>query len=158
TERNVPPPLLVELKPVDGTLADLEQRSYWVEVTTAREVIFEAAGRDLADLRLWTNGEWLVDATPSTQAVTPEVRPPLSVRRLSPKLAPGFYLLAASGGAPQAGAKDSREHPFHLRFGIPRFGEADRRRHTISAFGIDRYLVPGSTNYFRVEVPEARPV
>jgi hypothetical protein len=53
-------PRLVELKPIDTTLGDFEQRSYWLELPTARTVVIEAAGRDLADLRIWKDGTWLV--------------------------------------------------------------------------------------------------
>src|SRR5688500_14418347 len=49
-------PLLVELKSVESSLADLEQRSYWIQVDKPRLVMVEASGRDLADLRLWRDG------------------------------------------------------------------------------------------------------
>src|SRR5262245_6765667 len=43
TEQNAPaPPLLVELKPVESTLDDLEQRSYWLDVKERRRVTLEA--------------------------------------------------------------------------------------------------------------------
>ncbi len=158
TERSAPqPPALVELKPTDGTLNDFEQVSYWVEVKERRQVIFEAAGRNLTDLRLWTNGDWLVNAEPSTEVVMPQEGRPLLVCRLTTALNPGVYLLTAYGGASEPWTEDSPDHPFHLRFGIPRLGEVGRSRHTVSAFGIDRWLVPKRPTYFRVELPEARP-
>jgi len=43
-------------------LGDLEQRSWWLNLESARRVAFEAGGRHLKDLRLWRDGSWLVDA------------------------------------------------------------------------------------------------
>ena len=121
TEGNAPePPLLVELKPVETGLDDYEQRSWWVEVKERRRVILEAAGRNLADLRLWTGGSWLVDAEPVREAVAAQPGRRMLVCRLAAELNPGLYLLTAYGGASQPQAEESAEHPLHLRFGIPR--------------------------------------
>src|SRR5206468_1983698 len=121
TERNAPEPaLLVELKPVETALDDYEQRSWWLEVKERRRVILEAAGRNLADLRLWTNGSWLVDAEPAREVVAAQPGRPMLVCRLAADLNPGLYLLTAYGGASQPQAEESAEHPLHLRFGIPR--------------------------------------
>ncbi|HLY57770.1 MAG TPA: lysozyme inhibitor LprI family protein, partial [Stellaceae bacterium] len=60
------PVKLVELKPVVAELDDHEQRSWWLEVKEQGPYAFEAAGRHLADLRLWRDGTWLIDATPSS--------------------------------------------------------------------------------------------
>src|SRR5207237_8101545 len=116
-EQNRPhPPRLVELKRVDAALDDFAQRSYWIEVSERRPVALEAAGRNLADLRLWKDGGWLVDAEPAIEAAQPVVGQPLRICRLSPKLEPGLYLLTAYGGVGQPWAEESRLHPFQLRF------------------------------------------
>src|SRR5216110_1929003 len=158
TERNAPePPLLVELKPVETALDDYEQRSWWLEVKERRRVILEAAGRNLADLRLWSNGSWLVDAEPAREVVAAQPGRPMLVCRLAADLNPGLYQLTAYGGASQPQAEESAEHPLHLRFGIPRLAAVGRQRFTVSPFGADRWLVPGDASYFRLELPEARP-
>jgi hypothetical protein len=158
TERNAPrPPRLVEWKPVEATLDDFTQLSWWIEISHRRPVALEAAGRNLADLRLWKDGGWLVDAEPAAENVQPKVGQPLAVRRLATTLEPGLYLLTAYGGPSLPWAEDSPEHPLFLRFGIPTLPEAGRRRYTVGPLGTDRYLVPGSATYFRIELPEARP-
>src|SRR5437667_5757630 len=158
TEQNAPePPLLVELKAAETALDDYEQRSWWLEVKERRRVILEAAGRNLDDLRLWTNGSWLVDAEPAREVVAAQPGRPMLVCRLTADLNPGLYLLTAYGGASQPQAEESAEHPLHLRFGIPRLAAVGRRRFTMSPFGADRWLVPGDASYFRLELPEARP-
>jgi len=156
-ERNPEPgSVLVEQKPVEGSLIDFEQRSWWIEVKDRRPLAIEAAGRNLADLRLWQDGSWLVDAAPASEVITPSPGEPLLDCRLSTDVEPGLYRLVAYGGPSQEWARDSAEHPFHLRFGIPTLPEAGRRRFSASPFGIDRYLVPGSVNFFRLELPQAR--
>jgi hypothetical protein len=156
TEKNGPkPPRLVELKPVSGELRDLQQLSYWVQIEERRTVAFEAAGRSLADLRLWRDGEWLVDASPVREYVQPKVGQPLFIHRLSATLDPGLYLLTAYGGPPQPWAEGGDAQPFHLRFGIPALGEPARARFAVSPFGVDRYRVPASANYVRLELPSA---
>ena len=65
------PPLLVELKPVDETLQDFQQASYWLRVDEARVVAIEAAGRNLADLRIWRDGTWLHEAVPERGESSP---------------------------------------------------------------------------------------
>src|SRR6185369_13861394 len=50
---NTAAPRLVETRLVQETLDDLEQTSSWMEIGERRGVRLEAAGRNLADLRLW---------------------------------------------------------------------------------------------------------
>jgi hypothetical protein len=157
-ELNAPEqPRLVELKPVDSDLDDLTQRSWWIDLPKRRSIAIEAAGRHLADLRLWKDGNWLVDALPSEARVEPEPGQPLAVRRLVATLEPGLYLVTAYGGAGEVWAKESAAKPFHLRFGIPVLAEAARLRHVMSPFGVDRFLVPKPANrfYLQLDQPDA---
>jgi hypothetical protein len=156
-ERNQPqPPQLPEFKLIEDQLRDFEQLSYWIEVRQPQRVVLEAAGRSLADLRLWKDGAWLVDAQPLTQVLYPKEGQPLFSCRLSVMLDPGLYLLSAYGGPAQPWSEDSKLNPFYLRQGIPHLGVAGRRRMVVSPFGCDRFLVPGPATYFRLELPEAR--
>src|SRR5215813_5133755 len=150
-------PRLADLKLVAAELDDYQQRSYWVEVTDRRTVAIEAAGRNLSDLRLWKDGNWLVDATPESVNLEPEAGKPLASLRLVTTLEPGLYLLSAYGGPTLPWAKSADAHPFYLRMGIPEIAEAGRRAFIASPFGIDRFLVPASANYFRLELPQAEP-
>ncbi len=150
-------PRLPEIKRIDTDLADYQQRSYWLEITSRQVVAIEAAGRNLADMRLWRDGTWLIDAVPTSDKAEPEPGKPFAVRRLVATLEPGFYLLSAYGGPALPWAKTSDAHPFHLRMGIPRLDEAGRLAFKTSPFGVDRFLVPAQANYFRIELPEAEP-
>ncbi|HEX7528706.1 MAG TPA: hypothetical protein VF425_06325, partial [Thermoanaerobaculia bacterium] len=158
-ERNgATPPRLVETKPVETTLTDLEKRSWWIAIDRRRKVAFEAAGRNLADLRLWHGGSWLVAAEPESEVTTPSPGRPLRVMRLWADLEPGLYLLSAYGSPGEPWAEESPDHPLFLTWGIPRFGVAGRARHEMGASGIDRFLIAGAATFVGLEVPEARPI
>jgi len=149
-------PRLVELKPVQDRLEDFQQISYWLEIKQRRRVAIEAAGRSLGDLRLWKDGDWLVDTLPVHKQVTPRKGKPLDVYQLNAQLEPGMYLLTLYGGPAQTWSEDSDEQPLHIRYGIPKLSVADRRSRRIGPFGTDRWLVPKPANYFRLELPEAK--
>lgn len=156
-EKSAPAPaILPETKIVDGSLGDLEQVSYWLPVQERRILLIEAAGRNLADLRVWKEGEWLVDAEPVREETQPVLGQPLSVARLTAAVEPGLYLVTAYGGTAAKWAKDDNSHPFHIRFGIPQVAAVGRFYAEVSAFGVDRYRVAKPTDFFRVELPEAK--
>jgi uncharacterized protein YecT (DUF1311 family) len=148
-------PRLAEFKLVAAELDDYQQRSYWLEIRERRIVALEAAGRNLSDLRLWKDGNWLVDAAPEAVDLEPEAGKPLAGLRLVTTLEAGLYLLSAYGGPTRPWAKSADQHPFYLRMGVPEIAEAGRRGFIASPFGIDRFLVPASANYFRLELPQA---
>jgi hypothetical protein len=149
------PPLLVEHRLERASLGDFEQRSYWIEIPRKRVVALEAAGRHLADLRLWRDGTWLVDAAPRMSQTQARPEQPLSVARLTTELQPGLYLLTAYGGPGEAWTEASDAKPFYLRFGIPTLPAVMRQQFTMSEFGTDRYIVPSSATHFRLELPSA---
>ncbi|HEX8989649.1 MAG TPA: hypothetical protein VF816_16955 [Rhodocyclaceae bacterium] len=154
-EQNEKPPLLVEQRLERSSLGDFEQRSYWIDVPRKRVVVLEAAGRHLADLRLWRDGTWLVDALPRMSQSQARPEQPLGVAQLTVELNPGLYLLTAYGGPSQAWTEASDAKPFYLRFGLPTLPPAMRQQFTMSEFGTDRYVVPEGPTYFRLELPSA---
>ena len=70
--------------PLVTTLRDGEQRAFWLLVPpgTGNNVRIEAAGRSLADLRLWRDGRELTALDPAAQTVTPTPNHPLADLRL----------------------------------------------------------------------------
>jgi uncharacterized protein len=146
---------LVELKPIAADLGDHEQRSYWLDIKERRPVAIEAAGRYLTDLRLWKDGNWLVDAAPSVGERDPGGGEPLAIRQLTTTLEPGLYRLTAYGGVGEKWSSGSTGKPFYLRYGIPTLPDAGRLVEEASPFGIDRWLVPKSSTYFRLGIDHA---
>lgn len=147
---------LGELANVSEELADGEEISWWLEIPTRTSFVVEAAGRYLADLRLWQNGSWLVAAEPLAERVEPRSGRPLALQRLAARLEPGSYRLTAYGGAGESWSQGGREAPLFLRTGVPREPLALSERRTVSPFGFDRVLVPGAADYFRLALPESR--
>ena len=151
-------PQIVKYKIISGALDDFQQRSYWLYLESREVVAIEAAGRNLADLRLWKDGNWLVDTQPQISQTFPDPHKPLQVCQLNLTLEPGLYLLTAYGGPSQAWTETSQEHPLHIRYGIPELDVTGQRQYTLSVFGTDRFVVPGETNYFQLSLPEAKPM
>lgn len=147
-------PQLVEHKLVSASLEDLQQRSYWIHLRSRQTLLLEAAGRSLGDLRLWHEGNWLLDLAPGDEIVEPAEGKPLRVKRLSAELGPGLYRLIAYGGPPLPWSETSSEQPFHLRMGIPRLGGTGVDTRVTSPFGYDRWLVSDVTDYFRLELEQ----
>ncbi len=133
-------------------LADFEEASWWLKIKERERVVLEAAGRHLGDLRLWRDGTWLEAAEPGHQIIEPKVGRPLHLYRLSTVLEPGLYRLTAYGGPSADWTEDDGSRPLYIRSGIPTAPEAARRRLSVSPFGFDRFLVPGSASYFRLEL------
>ncbi|MFH1467680.1 MAG: hypothetical protein ABIO70_25060 [Pseudomonadota bacterium] len=150
-------PRLPELRLVEESLADFQQRSWWIELPAPGRVVLEAAGRSLADLRLWRDGTWLVEDSPAVRVIEPVEGQPLLRCQLTAELDAGLYLLTAYGGPGQPWAAGGESHPLYLRSGTPTLGVAGRQAATLSPFGEDRFLVPGQADLFRLELPEARP-
>ncbi|MCP4113692.1 MAG: hypothetical protein GY749_50560 [Desulfobacteraceae bacterium] len=159
-ELNLPQPPRIdeynnEHKIIQTSLDDFQQRSYWLDVKKRGKFSIEAAGRNLTDLRLWKEGTWLADITPSETKLEPRVGQPLATYRLMADLNPGLYLLTAYGGQSEPWSETSEEHPLYIRLGVPSLSDAGRRCFVASPFGVDRWLIPSNVNYFRLELPEA---
>ncbi len=150
-------PELVEHKLVSTQLGDFQQRSYWINLKSRQTLLIEAAGRSLSDLQLWHDGNWLLNINPSSQTIEPEPGKPLSVRRISADLNPGLYLLVAYGGEALPWAETSSDQPFHLRMGIPEIAGSGVDHLVTSPFGYDRWLVPATTDYYRLELQKNSP-
>ncbi len=155
-EQSSGPVRLAELVTITDTLTDFEQRSYWLELIQRETVVIRAAGRSLGDVRLWRNGQWLIDAEPSITTVTPRVGQPVRRAHLAADLAPGRYRVTVYGGLGQpwpAGADVATQDRLDVYYGTPALAEAGRARRTIGPFGADHFLIPGGATYFRLELP-----
>lgn len=153
------PPMLIEQRLERATLDDFEQRSYWLEIKEKRTVAIEAAGRHLADLRLWRDGTWLVNVSPQLVISQARADRPLQIARFTAQLEPGLYLVTAYGGPSQPWTEASDDKPFFLRLGIPTLGMAMRQQFTMGELGVERFLIPdggnANPNFFRLELPVA---
>ena len=148
-----PDPLeLRELESASATLGDHEQASWWFALDERRPVYLEAAGRHLADLRLFREGRWLEAGEPICAPRQPVVGRPLADCRLELDLAPGLYRLSAFGGPGLAWSDGADERPLHVRRGLRRLPEAGRARFRMGPTGTERFLVPQAADYYRLEL------
>ncbi|MFN7146304.1 MAG: hypothetical protein ACK4YP_21200, partial [Myxococcota bacterium] len=147
------PPLLPDTTEVAATLADLEQRSWWVQVDADEDFAVELAGRSLADVRLWRDGQWLDPATPTCEEIAPEPKRPLRRCALTTRLGAGLWQLVAYGGPAVPWSVTEPEQPLYVRRGLPPLAEAGRLSGTIGPLGTERWLVPGAATAFRLELP-----
>lgn len=149
TERNTAQlPVLDDLGRFETELKDFERASYWVEVTARGPVYLEAQGRALADLRLWHEGNWLMDIRPSLTPFTRKAGRPEINGLLIATLDPGWYLLTAYGGPAQAWTKEDDAYPLRIRRGLRKVDSTFRLQENVSSFGADRYVVDRANRFF----------
>ena len=151
------PVVLPEARVITTELKDFQQRSYWLKLDGPKTVMIEAAGRRLGDLRLWKDGSWLVDTVNTGATSEPKTGEPLEVRRLSASLDAGLYKVVVYGGPGQPWSSGSGAEPLYLRSGLPSLSVDARVRLTASPFGLDRYSVPASAGYARLELAAVKP-
>ncbi|MEZ4238540.1 MAG: hypothetical protein R3F59_20775 [Myxococcota bacterium] len=148
------PRQLVPAHAVRAELRDLQTRAYWVDLDTARSFALEASGRYLADLRLWRDGSWLVDAAPTCRTVEPVLGQPWQRCQLVTSLEPGLYLLTAYGGEGDAWAEASDDAPLHLMWDLPHLGTAGVHTEAVGADGLLRFAVPPGPDTFVLTLPD----
>lgn len=155
-------PVLNELQLHSETLGDLLQQSFWVYFPERQVFRLEALGRNLKECRLWLDGEWLVDASPSISTFEPVSGQPMTYAEFFHDLNAGLYKLTCYGGEPLAWAEeasvrtDDDEHPFYVRMGIPDIGTVGQRLLTVSPFGRDTFVVSGETDFFELSRKEKK--
>ncbi|MBV8913775.1 MAG: hypothetical protein JOZ05_12145 [Acetobacteraceae bacterium] len=135
-------------------LRDGQQRAFWLLVPPSGAVQIEAAGRALADLRLWRVGRELVGLEPTTSTIEPQPGRPMLDLRLSGKVEPGVYLAAAYGGPALPWADRSAGMPFHVRGGLSEALAEGWASGPVGPFGSERYVAPSFAGVFRLDLPQ----
>ncbi len=157
-ELNDDPPGLSQDKVQSAELADLQQRSYRVEVGAEGRAYLEAIGRSLADLRLWRENGELVDLTRETRGVEPKPGRAMTRIRLEGAVAPGRYIVTAYGGEAALWSEGEKPQPFMIRLAPPLPLDAGIAEGTLGPFGSARFVAPPNSNAFRLEAPQPAPL
>lgn len=142
-------------QPLGATLRDGEQRAFWLSVPPSGAVRIEAAGRALADLRLWRDGRELSALEPVLAPVEPVPGRPLTDIRLDGKVEPGTYLAVAYGGPPATWTDGDAAQPFHLRSGASDALQAGWAGGAVGPFGSEVFDLPASAALLRLQLPQA---
>ncbi len=136
----------------DSTLADLQQRSFWLKVSDNQPLRLEAAGRALADLRLWRNGRDLMALTPAQSQIEPTHGHPLRDFLLTERLPPGVYLVTAYGGPPLPWADGDKTSPFSFRTGLSQALRPGWVGGHVGPFGTEVFATSGSDDLVRLSM------
>ncbi|MCJ8311968.1 MAG: hypothetical protein HRU38_07255 [Saccharospirillaceae bacterium] len=134
-------------------LKNAQHYDFVLEVLSEQIVNIEAAGRNLEDLQLFKNGQWIVETTNRKSKIYPVEGKPLVRIRLSTKLQPGIYRLSAFGGLPQKWANEESTNPLYIRQGLKTLDLDSRHKLIISPFGEDFYYMQKGNNYLNVQLP-----
>ena len=139
-----------------ATLADGEQRAFWLAVPIAGPVRIEAAGRSLADLRLWRNGRELTPLLPEITPIEPVPGQSLTDMRLTGSVDAGTYLVTAYGGRAASWTSNDDGQPFHIRSGLSDALDMGWTGGVVGPFGSEVYRLPPATGLLRLELPQAQ--
>ena len=143
--------------PLTATLRDGEQRAFWLVVPPDGAVQIEAAGRAVADLRLWHDGRELTALEPASLRVEPASGHPLTDLRLAGKVEPGTYLAVVYGGAPVPWTDNDASQPLYVRAGASPALAEGWAGGKMGPFGSEIYAVPASAGLLRLALPAAAP-
>ncbi|KJV09118.1 hypothetical protein VZ95_13460, partial [Elstera litoralis] len=157
-ELNQPPPVLAHDsgQTLSARLADGEQRSYWLTVGDD-PVTLVAAGRALADMRLWRDGIDLTDIQPRARLVDIEPGKSQRILTIAGKIEAGRYKLTVYGGAPLRWPEAGAEMPLSLRLGIPKVAGLDQRKGVLGPTGVEQFIVPPPVDFVRLELANVAP-
>ena len=157
-ELNDEPPPLAQGKMQSAELADLQQRSYRVDVGAEGRVHLEAIGRSLADLRLWRENGELVDLALEKRSAEPKPGRAMTRIRLEGAAAPGRYIVTAYGGEAALWSEGEKPQPFMIRLAPPLALDAGVAEGTLGPFGSARFVAQPNSNAFRLEAPQPAPL
>lgn len=143
---------------ITGTLADRQSREAWIQVTEAGTLWVEVAGRALADVRVWKDGQWLVDTQPHCQVRAARPGEPRNHCSLSPLVKPGWYRVVAYGGPGQTWTQAAADaDAVFLRRGLTELSTGGARRVVVGPFGVERFRVRTGLHQVRWTQPETTP-
>jgi len=141
-EQNEPVRELLDGATEEGTLSDLEERSWWVVSDGEHPLVLDVVGRSLSRVSLWRDGIWAVNARPGCDEIRDVDGNPSGRCSLVAQLEAGLYRVVATGGPARPRGDGGGSEPLYIRRGLPTLGLASRPARTLSPFGLDRYLVP----------------
>lgn len=139
---------------LQAELRDKEQRAFWLVVPPSGQVQIEAAGRALADLRLWRDGRELTALKPAFSSIEPQPGHGMTDLRLFGDVEPGVYLAVAYGGPLATWTDGSAASPFYVRAGLSEALAEGWVGGAIGPFGSERYAAPSFAGSFRLDLKQ----
>ena len=144
-----------------AALADGQQRAFWLSVPEtiggAANVRIEAAGRALADLRLWRNGRELTDFVPDQRRIEPQSGHAMTDLLLTGHVEPGTYLAVAYGGPGLPWTDNDTAQPFYLRAGASPALAEGWAGGVVGPFGSEVFAWPATRGMLLLDLPAPAP-
>lgn len=140
-----------EQQPLD----DGQQFSAWLEVTEPEELLLEARGEALRDLRIWRDGLWLLPDLPLCR-----LEPEGAARRwcrMATRLEPGTYRVTFYGGERLPQPTGAASPTLTYRAQLPLLAPNLLEQRTVSPLGIERFELPPEAGYARVTFASPTP-
>lgn len=129
-------------------LDDGQQLSAWLEVTEKQELLLEARGEALNDLRIWRDGLWLQPDVPLCR-----LEPGAGARRwcrMASILEPGTYRVTFYGGERLPQPNGAQPPTISYRAQLSSVSPNLLERREVSALGIERFELPAEAGFARV--------
>ncbi|MBW8888703.1 MAG: hypothetical protein JF616_13180 [Fibrobacteres bacterium] len=138
-------------------LDDLREASYWFELPSDSVVWLESAGRNLADMVVWRDGEWRVPVTFQPFTARPADGTPWKGLAGAVRLPKGSYRVGLYGGETPAWSERAGEHPAFMRMGLESLGTGVRGARTLPPHGFEEFLLaPGTADVVVEEADKQR--
>jgi len=138
-------------------LDDLREASYWFELPSDSVVWLESAGRNLADMVVWRDGEWRVPVSFHPFTARPADGTPWKGLAGAVRLPKGSYRVGLYGGETPAWSERAGEHPAFLRMGLESLGTGVRGARTLPPHGFEEFLLaPGTADVVVEEADKQR--
>lgn len=149
-----PPAVLRAGDSISATLADHEQRGYWITLDQTGPLRVEGAGRALAEMAIWREGRDRVPTSWRRRTIEPTRGHPLGSASARLVLEAGTYLVTAYGGPDRPWADGDTARPFHLRLGESDAFASGYLAGRIGPFGSEVVAVPSQADQFRLDLPQ----
>jgi len=145
-------PALGAAQIASSDLADMQQRSFALDVGADGLVAVEAMGRALQDLRLWRADGELVDLAAQRSSAEPRPGRPMTRLRLEGKTEPGKYVVTAYGGESIVWAEGDSQKPLYLRIAVARPLVAGIAEGVVGPFGSVYFTAPAGYDAFHLQL------
>ena len=152
------PSYLIPLKDNRLSLEDVQQAAFWFEVASDTGIYIEAAGRNLEDMRLWRDGEWLVETNNRSFTVRPKPETPLKGIALFARVPKGTYMVSCYGGPGMAWAVESPNHPLYVKWGMESLAADIVMNAAIPPQGYVQMLLAPEVSTVVAEAPDRKPL
>ncbi|KMQ52555.1 hypothetical protein CHISP_0324 [Chitinispirillum alkaliphilum] len=151
--------LLIPQRLEKTELRDFNQTGWWFEIEEDNTPFtFEIQGRNLQEIALFRNGEWLTPTRSNDFLNNIQPEKPLRGKRITTTLNKGLYQIIAYGGPNDGYTQEDEKNPLFAQWGVESLGMRSKVNRTVGPSGLSRFLIPGNLRTVVLETPEITPL